>query len=867
MRRGRAFVLATLLLIGVAPRAARSQANFTGRMDGAQETPAVVTSARGTITATLTSAGLGFYITVRGLSGPIIAAHIHSGAPGVAGGVVRDITAAFGGTNSATGAWLPTDASPLSAARIADLMAGNLYVNVHTSANPGGEMRGQLRLSAGAHFTANLQGPQENPAPAGVTATGAGSFTLTEEGLEYKITVNGLTGAITAAHLHTGSIGVSGPIVFDLLPSFTGNTATGFISGLTTAQKNDLLASNMYVNIHTATNAGGEIRGQLNLAGGIALSGPMDAGQETPPTGASGLGTVSATLTPLGLLVRASANGLSGAITGARLHDAAAGVAGPVVRTVAAGEFLSGGSIQLVWRFDDAEPLTPALVSELLKGNVYLNLHTAANPGGEIRAQLNPALPSSTATASFTAAVATSQERPSPAANAHGTGSFVLTPAGLAFRMTLEGTTGPPISAHIHTGAIGVNGGVTRLIAAGEFLSSTTIAGIWTSADAQPLTAAAITDLIKGNLYFNAHTTASPGGEMRGQILPASGGPLEARFTGAQETPSTGATGLGTGSFTLTQHGLEFNVTFDGLTGSIIAGHFHGGAPGVAGSVARAIAAGEMITANTLAGVWKPTDTSPLTAAFVTEMLKGNMYMNVHTSAFPGGELRGQIVLAGGHGTGERLTGAEVVPPVAAPGRGTAATTLTDQGMVFRLTADMLQGTLNGAHVHQAPAGANGPVVRDILSEIVDLTGDGVWKPTDSLPLTGALMAAVLSDGVYLDLHSTAFADGELRGQSGEAPTLGVDSEPAGPVRIQLAAVPNPVGGDGVLRFFLTRAARARVTLHDVAGAEVARLSDAEASAGWHRVPFDASGLRLGVYFARVSVEGATGNAKVLVLR
>ena len=47
----------------------------------------------------------------------------------------------------------------------------------------------------------------------------------------------------------------------------------------------------------------GEIRGQLVLAGGMALGGPMDGAQETPAVVTAALGTVSATLTPLGLLV------------------------------------------------------------------------------------------------------------------------------------------------------------------------------------------------------------------------------------------------------------------------------------------------------------------------------------------------------------------------------------------------------------------------------------------------------------------------------------------------------------------------------------------------------------------------------------
>ena len=65
-------------------------------------------------------------ITVEGLT--FTAAHFHSGAIGVNGGVVRTITGDFTG-NTASGIWTSTDSEPLTAALIADLLAGNLYVN------------------------------------------------------------------------------------------------------------------------------------------------------------------------------------------------------------------------------------------------------------------------------------------------------------------------------------------------------------------------------------------------------------------------------------------------------------------------------------------------------------------------------------------------------------------------------------------------------------------------------------------------------------------------------------------------------------------------------------------------------------------
>ena len=110
--------------------------NFSATLTGAQETPAVVTSAMGTGSFVLTMSGLQYDITVRGLSGSqITAAHFHNGLTGVAGPVLQPIT--FTGTH-ATGTWV------LSATDRNLLLDGKVYVNVHSNQYPNGEIRAQL---------------------------------------------------------------------------------------------------------------------------------------------------------------------------------------------------------------------------------------------------------------------------------------------------------------------------------------------------------------------------------------------------------------------------------------------------------------------------------------------------------------------------------------------------------------------------------------------------------------------------------------------------------------------------------------------------------------------------------------------------
>ncbi len=112
---------------------------YTATLTGAQETPAVVTAATGTATFTLNGdQTLTYNVTTSGLSGT--AAHIHSGAAGVSGSILFPLSGGPSTWSGTTAAFTP--------AQIALLKRGGLYVNVHTTANPNGEIRGQIGFAA-----------------------------------------------------------------------------------------------------------------------------------------------------------------------------------------------------------------------------------------------------------------------------------------------------------------------------------------------------------------------------------------------------------------------------------------------------------------------------------------------------------------------------------------------------------------------------------------------------------------------------------------------------------------------------------------------------------------------------------------------
>ena len=108
-------------------------------LDGKSEVPANTSAATGTADIDFDPASkkLSWKVTYSGLSGPATAAHFHGPAEaGKNAGVAVAIPNA--GTSPVSGDATLTDA------QAADLVAGKYYINIHTAANPGGEIRGQV---------------------------------------------------------------------------------------------------------------------------------------------------------------------------------------------------------------------------------------------------------------------------------------------------------------------------------------------------------------------------------------------------------------------------------------------------------------------------------------------------------------------------------------------------------------------------------------------------------------------------------------------------------------------------------------------------------------------------------------------------
>ena len=132
-------VIAMVALGTVAFAGSASAEKLKATLDGKSEVPPTTSNGTGTADLDYDAATkkLTWKVTYSGLSGPATAAHFHG--PAEAG---KNAGVAVAIPNAASS---PVEGSAtLTDAQAADLLAGKLYVNIHTAANPGGEIRGQV---------------------------------------------------------------------------------------------------------------------------------------------------------------------------------------------------------------------------------------------------------------------------------------------------------------------------------------------------------------------------------------------------------------------------------------------------------------------------------------------------------------------------------------------------------------------------------------------------------------------------------------------------------------------------------------------------------------------------------------------------
>lgn len=375
--------------------------------------------------------------------------------------------------------------------------------------------------------------------------------------------------AFTGLHIHRGRAGANGPVVIDT--GITGATAVESESGVGQIVRSAQIAAGsaqvevlaqmiaspeeFYLNLHSRANPGGAVRAQMARADRRVFGMPLGGENEVPAirTPARGVGFVTL-LTSFDAQNRVLSSEATFEVTytgfaegtqftGMHIHSGSAGTNGPVTIDTGltrAQNVLAGtggnGSLRFV---SDVNMGSQNAVNTILNiyadpGRAYLNLHTVANPGGEIRGQLRQ-----TERLFFLTNMSPLNEVPAVTnLEAGATGIFeahllrradatALAALGVFnINHRFPGAT-TFTGLHIHSGAAGTNGPVTLdsgIRSPGTVQSATGNGNIYRTAvfstDAQ---VAALNRILArpADNYLNLHTTVNPGGAVRAQLTPA----------------------------------------------------------------------------------------------------------------------------------------------------------------------------------------------------------------------------------------------------------------------------------------------------------------------------------------------------------
>lgn len=251
-------LLAVLTASIWASPAAQAGEGFVFTLDGTQEVPPVDTEAAGSCAGILNDEATQFQIHCTHNVENVVAAHIHRAPPGVNGGIIFP----FDSPQSPI-----TDTWDLSPNDVAHLLAGNLYVNVHSQEHMPGEIRGQIRIEPPANSKTMqfaVSGMQEVP-PVDTDARGRCLVQVDDAETTLEVTCVHDVQNVVAAHIHEAERGVNGDIVFP----FDDPTSPIIDTVDLTDPENDglleaLRAGELYVNVHSQEHMPGEIRGQID---------------------------------------------------------------------------------------------------------------------------------------------------------------------------------------------------------------------------------------------------------------------------------------------------------------------------------------------------------------------------------------------------------------------------------------------------------------------------------------------------------------------------------------------------------------------------------------------------------------------------
>lgn len=262
-----------------------------------------------------------------------------------------------------------------------------------------------LAVSVGAQVVelrATLSAQQEVPATtSGATGTAIMLYDVGTNTFDLMVSISDLTNTATASHIHEAAAGANGPALTNLggeaVYTRTGSTLRATFRNLTYGgDRLRLLQGGAYYNIHSAQFPGGEIRGQL-IARPVRLYANLDVAQEQaafPSVNLSGLNDFGGALLvydPVAntISIRASLFNFRNTFTNSHIHEGDVGQSGPARTSL--GTSATAGAYNSANGHITGAHENIAFVGDpvaLLSGRMYVNYHSSAFTGGELRGQI-----------------------------------------------------------------------------------------------------------------------------------------------------------------------------------------------------------------------------------------------------------------------------------------------------------------------------------------------------------------------------------------------------------------------------------------------------------------------------------------------
>jgi Cu/Zn superoxide dismutase len=474
-------------------------------------------------------------------------------------------------------------------------------------------------LSNSLYFSAKLAGSNLVP-PVTTSASGVAVFSLngTYDSLCVNIATTGLSGPITGLHIHEAPAGANGDVVVNF-STFVIENKVNTMFALSDIDMETLLNGGYYINVHTAANPAGEIRGNMNLERDKSYSAWLDEAYVSSGAAGYGLGQFTLSHDNRKLSIKVLTTDLTDVITAAHLHSVATGMV-----AIGLDSLINGTEIEGVIDYSSFDP-------DSLNGAYYLNVHTTANPAGEVAGVI-----------SFNKGRTTYDSRMN--ANFHVTstspakGFSQLTLSAnmdtLWYDVVWDNLDGVFSAMHIHGASGGVVHNMTPNVTGNE------AHGMWVG-----VPDSVVEMLLGGSAYVNLHTDIHPVGEIAANIVRFAREGYMVNVDAGQTVPlvSSMATGGGLVSINRERNSAHYMVAADNFTGTVSAAHFHNAAAGATGGVIYTL---PWMNGGAY-GYWSDSSATVFTSTESVLFQGNNVYVNIHSSTAASGEARGQVVRGG----------------------------------------------------------------------------------------------------------------------------------------------------------------------------------------------------------------------------